>query len=707
MRFVVNTIVYSLLITVLIFAVLTFFVKLPETEILSASKVFDVNGKLIDKLYIENRIKVSIAKIPEDLQNAIIAIEDNRFYKHFGIDPIGILRALYINIKEGKIVEGGSSMTQQLAKNLYLSHERTLSRKIKEVFLTLKLELLYTKKEILEMYLNQIYFGHGTYGVQSASQLYFGKNVSELNLAECTLLAGIPRRPEYYSPIKNFKAARERQLLILNKMVEYGYISREEAQKAKQTKIVLKKNITQTKAPYFVQYVLNTISRYDEELVKKIYTGGYKIYTTLDSFLQKAAEEAFKKNLTRGVTDSAGVVQPQGAIVAVDPSNGYIKAMIGGRDYSKSQFNRATARRQPGSAFKPFIYAVALDKGFTTIHQLMCEPIKYPKGDGTYWIPRDYNNDYHYRPISLREALVISDNVVSVQWLKKLGIKTVINFAKMTGIKSALNSDLTLALGSSEVTPLEMAAAYCVFANGGYRIEPIAVLKVVDPQGRIVISNTPTRKKVLDEKVAYILTDILKGVLRSGGTGAYLKVYGPAAGKTGTTQHNRDAWFVGYTPFISAAVYVGYDNPKQSLWSVGGVIAGPIWRDFINKTFEIYPQKDFEQPDGIITREICLETKKIANPTCPRTKEIFIPATEPKQKCPLLHWNDLLDEYKDTSEEQNKNDNGNSTHENNNDKLENENKSQEDLTENRSNHLDFILIKGLQEIVNSKEKAGN
>jgi membrane carboxypeptidase/penicillin-binding protein len=400
--------------------------------------------------------------------------------------------------------------------------------------------------------------------------------------------------------------------------------------------------------------------------------------------------------------------------VAVDPSNGYIKAMVGGRDYSESQFNRTIARRQPGSAFKPFIYAAALDKGFTTIHQLMCKPIKYPKGDGTYWIPRDYNNDYHYRPISLREALVISDNVVSVQWLKKLGIKTVINFAKRAGIKSPLNPDLTLALGSSEVTPLEIAAAYCVFANGGYRIEPIAVLKVVDPQGRVVMSNTPTKKKVLNERVTYILTDILKGVLRPGGTGAHLKIYGPAVGKTGTTQHNRDAWFVGYTPFVSVAVYVGYDNPKRSLWSVGGVVAGPIWRDFINKTFEIYPQKDFEQPDGIIVREICSETKKIANPTCPKTKEIFIPATEPKQKCPLLHWDDLLDEHKNAREEQSKNDDGNNTHEDNNDKVKNKKESSEDSqqtpqdgnpTENWSNRPDFA--KGLQEILNSKEKAGN
>ncbi|MDI3534704.1 MAG: penicillin-binding protein [Thermosediminibacterales bacterium] len=637
----------SALISILIIFSLTFIIELPETQVYTSSIIYDKNYKVIDRLFIQNRTQVSLNKMSKYLPQAFIAVEDYRFYKHIGIDPIGIMRALYVNLKAMKIVEGGSTITQQLAKNLYLTHERSLKRKIKEALLTLKLELLYSKKHILEMYLNQIYLGSGTYGVEAAAQTYFGKHAKELNLAECAMLAGLTRSPEYYSPFKNFEAAKARQAIVLNKMVEHGYISKTEAEKAKKTPIILAKpDLKISKAPYFTQYIINEIAKKNKDLVKNLYKGGYKIYTSLDLDIQETAKKALLSKLGKGTPDQKGILQPQGAVVVIDTHTGYILSMVGGRDYSNTQFNRALAQRQPGSAFKPFLYTAVINIGFNTTTTKICEPVQYPKGNGEVYEPKDYDGGYHYRPITVREALAISDNVVSVKWMYQIKPKRVIDLAKSMGISSPLSPNLSLALGSSAVTPLEMAAGYCPLANGGFAVTPIGLLKVEDKNGNIVLQNTIEKRKAIDENVAYIVTDMLKDVLKPGGTGSHLKIYGPAAGKTGTTQFNRDAWFIGYTPNISVSVYVGNDNPKKSLWSTGGWIAGPIWQEIINYSFTKYPAEDFPIPPGVKVVNICKTSLALPNWTCPTRREVFVSGREPKEWCTINH---LLPQVQDNS----------------------------------------------------------
>lgn len=628
----------ALLITVFIFIFIFFFIKLPHVQIYTASNVYDTKGQLIERLYVENRTQISLQKTPIYLQQAFIAIEDSRFYKHFGIDPIGILRAALINLKNGRIVEGGSTITQQLAKNLYLTHERTFSRKIYEALLTLKLELLYSKQEILEMYLNNIYFGHGTYGIETASKKYFGKSAQDLNLAESALLAGLPRSPEYYSPFRNYEAAKKRQELVLDSMVRAGFINSEECKEAKKTPILLAEANNKKNAPYFVQYILNEINRIDPEIAADLYRGGYDIYTTLDLELQHLAEKAFQKGIQIEQTPLNGVKQPQGALVAINPKNGHILAMIGGRDYSNTQFNRALAKRQPGSAFKPFLYLSLLEKGYRTIDQMICEPVEFPMENDKKYIPTDYDGGYHFCPIDIREALVISDNVVSVRWLNHIGVNSLISTARKMGIQSPLSENLSIALGSSEVTPLEICAAYAPFANGGYKIKPIALIRIKSKKGDIIFDENFGKIKVIDEKKAYIITHILKDVLKPGGTGSHLRINGSAAGKTGTSQGNKDAWFVGYTPDIVVSVYVGNDDPKNSLWNTGGWIAGPIWADFINESFTKFGSKDFEVPKGVNFVEICTETGLLANDTCQAKREVFVEGTEPKQICSIDHY---------------------------------------------------------------------
>ena len=609
-------------------------------QIYTASKIYDANGRLVDSLYVENRTQVNIHKTPIYLQQAFIAVEDSRFYKHFGIDPIGIFRAVITNFKKGRVVEGGSTITQQLAKNLFLTHERTLKRKIYEALLTLKLELLYSKQEILEMYLNNIYFGHGTYGIEVASKKYFSKSVEDLNLAESALLAGLPRSPEYYSPFKNFEASKTRQELVLKTMVNMGYITSEESEEAKKTPILLADPISKQNAPYFVQYVLNQINKINPDIVADIYKGGYEIFTTLDIELQNIAENAFQAGIQVEQTTIDGVNQPQGALVAIDPDNGHILAMIGGRDYRNTQFNRALAKRQPGSVFKPFLYLTLLEKGYKTTDKMICEPVGFPMGDGKTYAPTDHDGSYHFRPIDIREALVISDNVVSVRWLNHIGVNSLISTASKMGIKSELSKNLSIALGSSEVTPLEICTAYAPFANGGYKIEPSALKKIRSKKGNIIFGDNSGKIKVVDEKKAYIITHILKDIFKIGGTGSHLNIQGPAAGKTGTSQENRDAWFVGYTPNLVVSVYVGNDNPKNSLWNTGGWIAGPICANLISKSFDKFGNMEFPIPEGLNFRDICPESGLLANSTCASRKEVFIDGTEPKEFCNIHHIED-------------------------------------------------------------------
>lgn len=569
----------------------------------ASSQIYDVNGKLINTVHsVENRVPVSINKIPKNLQNAFVAAEDARFYQHIGIDPRGILRAVWSNITAQGVSEGGSTITQQLAKNALLSQERTLKRKLQEAMLALQIEQQYSKSEILELYLNQIYFGQGAYGVQSAAIVYFGKNVEDLTLPECAMLAGIPKSPNYYSPFNNIKAATERQSTVLDQMVKYGFIDSATALQATNSKLKLASRSTQSDnnvktGSYFIEYVTQyLIDKYGADAV---YKEGLKIYTTLDLDMQEAAEQAMQQ-LPTARTDGNGLQQPQGALVCIDPHTGYIKAMVGGR--GNDQFNRAVlAERQPGSAFKPFVYLAALEDGMTPSSMIEDSPISFGN-----WAPVNYDNKFH-GSVSLRTALEQSLNVPTVKLANQTGTDKPLYYAQQMGISTLVlqgstnDRNLAMSLGglTRGVTPLEIASAYGVLANQGVRVEPISVVKVVDRNGKILEQATLKEKAVVNERSAYILTDIMRGVI-SNGTGTAANIGRPAAGKTGTTNNYKDAWFVGFTPDLVASVWIGYDSDGYLNGITGGTVPANIWRTFMLKALSKIPVRDFIRPNGVV-----------------------------------------------------------------------------------------------------------
>ncbi|HWI54967.1 MAG TPA: penicillin-binding protein 1A, partial [Desulfobacteria bacterium] len=586
--------------------------------------------RLITTLYKQNRVEVPVSQIPVETRNAFVAVEDARFYKHFGLDPLRIIGAAWKDLKAGETVEGGSTITQQTVKNIYLSSEKTIGRKLIEAWLAIQLERKYTKDEILGMYLNQIYFGQGAYGIEVASETYFGKPASRLNLAESAMLAGLPKAPNTYSPFQNWEGAKKRQKIVLNRMVETGYISQGEARKAEKQSIILKSAKKETgKAPYVVNEVIKYVTDNYENGAQMLFTKGLSIYTTIDLDMQKAAEEAFNDGLS-------GRNSLQGALVAVDPSNGHIRAMVGGRDYSRSKFNRATqARRQPGSAFKPFLYTAAIDRGYTEASTLTCGPVEFPQGTGTPYRPTDYGDSpYHNRPFILKKALAISDNVISVKLANEIGPSVLVDYANRIGIKSKLRPYLSLALGTSEVTPLEITNAYASIASGGIRSEPLLISKIEDKSKKTLEENKPKQHRVISPETAYIVTDMMTAVLQPGGTASSLAgiVGRPAAGKTGTTQNYRDAWFVGFTPELAAGVYVGYDEPKKSVGIPGGRIAGPIWANFIARALQNKTPVDFPIPPNIVKAQVTTDAGLLAAPMSTDTMTAsFLRGTEPKE----------------------------------------------------------------------------
>ena len=559
-----------------------------------ASKIYDLNGKLIAELFEENRTFVPLSKIPTDLQDAIVAIEDDRFYQHYGIDLRGIARALWVDITGKGGLQGGSTITQQLAKNVFLTHDRTLTRKLQEAFLSVQLERKYTKEEILEFYLNQIYFGHGAYGVQAAAQLYFGKNVEDLNLAESSLLAGLPKGPGYYSPYLDWQAAKNRQAVVLDRMSLQGYITPEQDQDTKDEHLnLVGLKVKQKAAPYFTDYVTQyLIERYGANAV---YRGGLKIYTSLDLEMQQAAEEALAKNLPPAKVDNKGIEQPQGAIVSLDPNTGYIKAMVGGRDFKNSQLNRATmAHRSPGSTFKTFVYVAAIDNGYGPNSIVDDSPVEYYAG-GKVWRPQNYDRRFR-GSITLTQALTHSVNIATIKLAEQVGISKVRDYAQRMGIDSltAEDNNLALAIGGTHrgLTPLEMAVSYGTLANGGMKVTPIAVTKVEDRNSNILEENSPRRTNALSERTASIVTSMLQNVVQHG-TGTRANIGRPAAGKTGTTDDYRDAWFVGYTPDLVTAVWMGHDRPKPMPKISGGSIPAKMWADFMRKALAKTPPKNF------------------------------------------------------------------------------------------------------------------
>ncbi len=579
------------------------FRNLPDVRILrtyvptETSYIYDVKGRLLSSLHGEaNRKVVKLNQVSPDLKRALLAIEDSHFYDHHGINPTSIGRAIAANFKSGGVVEGASTLTMQLVKNIFLSQQRTISRKLAEAVLAIRVEQVFNKEEILEMYLNNIYWGHNNYGVQTAAESYFNKPAAKLNLAEGAMMAGLVQAPESYSPIINYKVAKERQAVVLARMRELGWITPQEEKQALQQPLGIGKPTAWrgSTLPYVTDTVMQELNqRFGRETVLK---GGMRIQTTVDYNFQKIAEESVKRAYYNLRGQGLYAKQLQIALVAVDPRTHFIKAIVGGVDYEKSQLNRATqSQRPPGSSFKPFVYYTAFASGkFTPDSVVYDRPVSFRDGGGFY-SPKNYGGGYS-GAMSIRHALTVSQNVPAVVIGRKVGIDKVIEVCRRLGIKSPLQTVLSLPLGSIGVTPLEMASAYATFANNGWHSDPTIIVRVTDSRGNILLDNTPQPQLVLDPWATASLTSVLQGVI-NGGTGKHAHIGRPAAGKTGTTDSERNVWFVGYVPQLAAAVWVG-DDANRSLGRgiTGGNYVAPIWRNFMSQALKNEPVQYFTSP---------------------------------------------------------------------------------------------------------------
>ena len=592
------------------------------------TEVYSSRGELIGEFFIERRYIVSLAEISPLLIEAIIAAEDDQFFKHKGIDYGSILRAAIKNIKSFEIKQGGSTITQQIVKSLLLTPERSFSRKIKEAILAHRIEKSLSKDDILTLYLNQIYFGRGAYGVKAAARVYFGKSSSDLSLSECSLLAGLPKAPNSYSPFRNPQGAKNRQGYVLSRMVEQKYITLGEKVEAEQEpfNFVPRENINLSKAPYFVEHVRREIEKkygYDN-----LYREGLRIETTLDTFMQTAAQKAALKGIEayekrEGVTDNKTRVQA--ALLSMDPFSGHVKAMVGGRSFRESEFNRAIqARRQAGSAFKPIIYAAALDKGYTPASIIIDAPlVSFEEKDGEYkfWEPQNYDKRF-LGPTTFRRALTYSRNIVTIKILREIGVNYVIQYANKLGVTGEFNHDLTLALGTCGISLLNMIRAYSIFGAQGVRAEPIFMTRILDRDGNILEDNRPRLTAAISPQTAYIMTTLLQSAVEEG-TGRRVRALSrPCAGKTGTTNEARDAWFIGYTPQLVAAAWIGFDDLRPlGKHETGAGAASPIWLDFMQTVLQQEPVQAFNVPEGIVFVRINPKTGYF--PTSKSEKTIF------------------------------------------------------------------------------------
>ena len=603
----VLTIVLIVLAVIIVSAVAGFFLSGPILDRFpelkngfnpnAATQLFYVDGTVLATCDGgEDRKPVSINIVPKDLQNAFVATEDVRFYKHFGIDPISMVRALWVDLKARAFVEGGSTITQQLVRNAFLTQNQNLVRKVEEQFLAVMMERRYSKPEILEMYMNQIYFGAGAYGVESAAETYFNKKVSQLSLAECAIIAGVTNNPTAYSPFNNFENAKKRQALVLDRMVEAGYITETQAADAKKAPLKLDKdNIKRNKTgSYFIDYIVQQLV--DQYGAQRVYRSNMKVYTTLDPDMQLAAEGAVSSTLPTYFKDENGLLQPQAALLALDPQTGYIRAMVGGR--GTDSFNRAVmAERQPGSAFKPFVYLAALESGISPNMQVEDRPTKF--GD---YEPRNYDYQFH-GVVTVRQALVNSLNVIATRLCYSVGPDKVIDDAEKLGITTlvrdgaANDMNLSMALGglTKGATVIDMATAYSTLANDGMRMKPIGILKIEDESGKVLEQYRPEGTQVADAQVVRVLDNMMQDVIKYG-TGANAQIGRPAAGKTGTTSDWKDAWFIGFTPNLCAAVWIGCDVPTPMHGVTGGDLPAVIWRKFMLKATAKLPVENFIAP---------------------------------------------------------------------------------------------------------------
>lgn len=709
--------------------------------------IYSDDNRKIGEFYKERRIVVSLAQMPQTLIQAFIAAEDSRFFTHKGVDFLSILRAMFKNIEAGTIVQGGSTITQQVTKSFLLTPEKSFSRKIKEAILAYRIDKSFTKEEILFLYLNQIYLGHGAYGVEAAAGNYFGKGVNELNLAECAMLAGLPQAPSRYSPFRHPERAKQRQIYVLNRMVEENYISNIEATEAVNAKLDIRprKNWYIEEVPSYTEYVRQYVQNtYGADM---LYNEGLQVYTAVNIEMQKTAESEIDKELrnldkrqgyrgplkhlsrteiepflqslksesdgpenslnsvltgvvtavddnqkmlrirtthasgTMALADirwarkpdpelssaEAPVRQPsevlsvgdvilvsakgsvadnglvpfaleqtpavQAALLCIETETALVKTMVGGRDFKDNQFNRATqSRRQPGSAFKPIIYAAAMDKGFTPASIIVDSPIYFKdRGNDFKWQPKNYDEKYN-GPTLLRDALAKSRNIVSIKLLQEIGVKYAIDYAHKLGIESPLHPDLSIALGSSGVSLLEITSAYSVFANNGNLMAPIFITKIVDRNGNILELNSPRRKKVIEKSTAYVMTSMLESVVKEGTGQRAKELQRPAAGKTGTTNNLNDAWFIGYTPEYVTGTWVGFDEEASlGKGETGGRAALPIWLGFMKRILADKPVRVFETPEEVVFSKIDTETGLMPSSESRNTRfEVFKDGTQPK-----------------------------------------------------------------------------
>jgi penicillin-binding protein 1A len=547
----------------------------------------------------ENREYIPLHKVPKDLRNATIATEDKRFYDHNGVDFRGIGRALVEDVKTGARSQGGSTITQQLVRNVYLTQRKSMGRKIQELLLAVQIERKYSKDEILEKYLNQVFYGSGAYGVQAAARTYFGKRVEKLTLAECALIAGLPQRPTGYSPYKSMKLAKQRRDTVLALMAQEGYITEAQKEKAQATPIDLAYSRPSgariRRAPYFVDYVLDDlVDRYGANMV---YKGGLRIYTTLMTNMQAVADKAVKDGVKRMEDQHVS----QGALVSIDPRTGYIRAMVGGVDYKKSQLNRANLvkhPRSPGSSFKPFVYSAAFENGLDPYDTVTDEPIAIDDGSRRPWTPGNYDGKW-YGTITVQTAIAQSRNIPAIKTIQKFGIDKAIEMAHRCGIQSPLGHNLSLAIGTSGVTALELCSAYSTFANDGVHADPLAILKVTDRAGNVIEMNKPIVRRVLKSDVEGEIDACLRAVTTQGTARAVGRAIEDSRGKTGTTQDDRDAWFTGYVPGqLATVVWVGNDDNSKMRHVFGGTGCAPIWIDFMQDALRMNPKvKSVPKPE--------------------------------------------------------------------------------------------------------------
>ena len=588
------------------------FRDLPDVRVLKGyvpietTYIYDINGELIARLHGDvNREVVTLDRISPHLKRSVLAMEDAYFYTHKGIDPNGIGRAVLANFNAGGTVEGGSTLTQQLVKNLFLSNERTLNRKVAEAVLAMRVEQVFTKEQILEMYLNQVFWGKNTNGAETASQNYFGKSAADLTLGEAAMLAGTIQAPSVFNPVDNYTEAKKRQGLVLDRLAELGWSTAAEVKAAKAQKIVIRKQGISYEASR-VPYVSQAVTAELEEKFGKdvVLQGGLRIQTTIDLKLQRIAEEVAADG-HRDLVDR-GAYADQLALVAVDPRTGFVKALVGGvGEFDKNQFNRAVlARRQLGSSFKPFVYYVAFATGNYTPDSVIDDsPMSIPDGDEPY-VPRNYDNKFS-GSITIRQAIAVSRNIPALKLGLEVGNENVVAICRKLGINSPMKPVVSLPLGAADVTPMEVAGAYAVFASGGYKSKTTLIARVTDRNGNLVLDNTPKPELILDPIAVSYLTDALRGVVTNGtATEAQLSEGRPVAGKTGTTSDFRDAWFVGYVPQLSVAIWIGNDDYSPMANGVtGGVYVTPIWRKFMERALAGQPIEQFPVPAEIQEKE--------------------------------------------------------------------------------------------------------